>query len=134
MKLVKKEVEEFTEEALAIGGLALASLKMSGCPLPEIYEMVEDFIIHVDKHRNSLELEPIAPPEIHYKPFSKKIAKMVASGGIKGNALELTTEQASKLTALLESFKAANEKGTGKEKRPIGFSLEDVDFDPKKVN
>lgn len=135
MKLVKSEVDEVTSDAISVAMLALACLKLAGCPYVEHYEFVENFSSKIDKHREALGLEEIAPKEMKANVFSKLIAQQVVDGKLVGGgkALKLTSEQASKLQALLESFQAQNE-GVKGGKKPIGFSLEDVDFDPKKVN
>lgn len=136
MKLVKSEVEEVTSDALHTAMLALAALKIAGCPYPEWYEFVEEFAAKLDKHRISLGLEPIVSKAFLEKTFSKKIAEQAKDGkgsNLPGGAIELTSEQAKQLQALLASFQNENTKLANK--GPIGFQPpKPPETDPSKMN
>lgn len=118
MKFVKEEVEQLTKNGMHTGMKALLGLKLAGCPYVDWYEEIETFLIALDKHRQSFELEPIVPEEIKSHWFSKKIAAHLAE----------SPEMMERLQGAVDSVK--KEKGKG----PIGFKLEDFKYDPTKVN
>jgi len=122
MELVKTEVEKVTRNAFKTAMLAMLGLRIAGCPYVDWYEFVENFMIDLDKHREILGLQPIVPEELKQHMLSKKVALDFADA-------ELTPEQLSQVEALVDSFKKAKD-GKG----PIGFKLEDLKYDPTKVN
>lgn len=107
MKVLKEELEKFTEEAAEIAKFATILLLHCGCPDPDAFKQVESFAGNADKLRVDLGLKPLNPE--------------LASGMLSSTVLT---------KSLMASAKGS---GRGNDRTSIGFQVTDAG-DPSKMN
>lgn len=78
MKIKKEELETLTEAAVGVSEVAMALLLATECPVPVVYEAVEQVCVLADKVRTSLELPSIAKEVMTSGKISKRVAKALA--------------------------------------------------------
>ncbi len=75
MKVEKQKLEQLTEDAVRLAGMAMSMLFMLHCPVRQEYEKVESFLHQVEEVRNMIGLEPLTPEQLYLskQPERRKI-------------------------------------------------------------
>lgn len=77
-RVKREDLEILTQNAASTGALALSLMLASKCPIPELYEVVEDHLRHNERMRKDLGFAEAIPAEIISGHISTKIGEIVA--------------------------------------------------------